>query len=174
MIFSKDKAIRLSLNQRGYLRPIDELDVTQAYVDGLNDPEVNRFLIGPRSARQTLAGVREFVRMNRESPDSLLLGLFVDDELRGTVRLHGAEGQEITLGLAIFDKTVWGQGWGKTMIEAATRHALQSPAVIRVRAGVEVDNIGSQKTFAAAGYHCVETFYSESDDLYVQTWQYPV
>lgn len=172
-VLKKDSGLRLDLNERGYLSPLHESDVTQAYVDGLNDPEVNCFLMGPRSQRQTMASVQAFVRWNRESEDGVLLGLYVDGVLRGTTRLHGASTSEINLGLALFDKSVWGQGWGRLMITEATRYALNEIGVTRVIAGIEVDNIASQKAFLAAGYKCIQTAYSSDHDAQIQTWEYP-
>lgn len=174
MIVPKEANLRLSLSEHAYLRPLLEADVTQAYVDGLNDPEVNRFLMGPRDSLQTMETVRAFVRLNRESNDSILLGLYVDGKLRGTTRLHGAGPDEVNLGLALFDKSVWGQGWGRRMIAEASRFAIGQLGVARVRAGIERDNVSSQKAFLAAGFRCVQSGYSASHDAFIQTWEFPV
>jgi len=165
--------LRLGLNDRGYLRQLLEGDVTQAYVDALNDPEVNRFLVGPRQQRQTLSTVQAFVNLNHEAANSILFGLYVDEILRGTTRLHDATENDIYLGLALFDKTIWGQGWGRLMIAAASRYAIDELGVARVKAGIEGDNVSSQKAFLAAGFECVHTAYSVKHDTCIQTWEFP-
>ena len=143
---------RIELGAGAFLRPIVEDDVTEQYVEGLNDPEVHRFLVGPRRDRQTAASVREFVRMNREDPAAILFGLFVGDMLRGTARLHDIGEEGAFLGLAIFDKSLWGQGWGTRIVEGVTRFALGELGIARVRAIIEDDNVGSQRAFQRAGY----------------------
>lgn len=73
---------RLQLGSGACLKPLPVSGVTNAYVNGLNDPAVNQFLVGPRRHKQTLDTVREFVRENWNAEDSLLFGLFVDGQLR--------------------------------------------------------------------------------------------
>ena len=53
---------RLQLGSGACLKPLPVSGVTNAYVNGLNDPAVNQFLVGPRRHKQTLDTVREFVR----------------------------------------------------------------------------------------------------------------
>ena len=164
-------SVSLVLDDSAYMRVIDELDVTQLYVDGLNDPEVNQFLNAPRSQMQTIASVEAFVRMNRESDSSLLFGLYVHDILRGTLRLHDAVEGNVFLGLALFDKRIWGQGWGRKMINAATHYALETMQVRKVSAGIDVGNISSQKAFSAVGYERNRLLDKSSDHGVVQIWE---
>ena len=172
MKISEYENLKLVLNQHGYLRPLQESDVTQAYVDGLNDPEVHQFLVGPRKQKQNMETVREFVRANREAEDSFLLGLYVNGVLRGTTRLHNVTTDEVTLGLAVFDKSVWGQGWGRLMLGTASQYALDVIGVKKINAGIEVDNIASQKVFRAAGYKCRNTMRSDLYDVDIQAWEF--
>ena len=143
---------RIELGDGAFLRVLVEDDVTQAYVDGLNDPQVNRFLIGPRSRRQTFDTVRAFVAENAEDDGAVLYGLYVDGALRGTVRVHGlVPGLEAAIGIALFDRSIWGRGWARRCIAAVTDAALAAGAAAVV-AGVYADNEGSRRAFAGAGY----------------------
>lgn len=136
----------------GELRILTPDDVTEAYVDGLNDPEVHRYLMAPRLRTQTIDGVRAFVAANRDDAASILYGLFVDDTLRGTVRLSGiGPDAAADIGIALFDRTVWGQGWGRRAIEAASKVA-ESLGVAQLVAGIAAQNEASRRAFAAAGY----------------------
>src|SRR5262245_35578690 len=81
-------SLRLDLGGGDYLRPIAPTDVTQAYVDGLNDPEVHRYMEAPRKQRQTLDSIRSYVAANAADPHAILFGIYCGDTLRGTVRLH--------------------------------------------------------------------------------------
>jgi RimJ/RimL family protein N-acetyltransferase len=146
--------IQLSLEGNAILRPLMEADVTQDYADGLNDPEVNRFLVGPRLQYQSMELVRAFVCTNAADPEAVLFGLFIDGALRGTARLHDirpAEGKA-WLGLALFDRAIWGRGWGHRMIAAISEWALEKFALQEIVAGIEEANEGSRKTFLRAGF----------------------
>lgn len=144
---------RLELENGAFLRPLTVADVTDAYVDGLNDPEVHRFLTGPHRERQTRATVETFVTACLRASDGILFGLFVDGDLRGTVRLHGITEAGAWLGLAIFDKRLWGQKFGRHCIVAVTEYALGQLKLARVEAGIEDGNEASATAFRKAGFH---------------------
>lgn len=143
---------KIELTAGAYLRPLVEDDVSKEYVDGLNDPVVHRFLVGPRSQHQTTESVRMFVRKNRDNQACILFGFFLHGILRGTARLHDVSDEGAFLGLAIFDRTVWGQGWGAQIVAAVTHFALTELRVPRVAAVIEADNIASRKAFVRAGF----------------------
>ena len=164
--------IKLPLGNNNYLRPLLENDITLQYVDGLNDSEVNRFLTGPRQQRQTIDTVKHLVCLNRNATDGVLFGLFVDDTFRGTVRLHDINPEIAFLGLALFDKSIWGMGWGRRVIKAVTDFARNELKIKMVIAGIENENIASQKAFAAVGYKINKDKFKllESDDA--KFWLY--
>lgn len=136
------------------LRSLHEDDVTQAYVDGLNDPVVNRFLVGSRSQLQTVASVRDYVRANRESDLDILFGMFIDDELRGTVRLHDVDlvGRLARIGVLVFDRAYWGQRWATRTIDAIIEFVGRELNISRFWAGMRADNVVSRRTFEALGF----------------------
>jgi len=152
MIFSKTVIPIISLGESAFLRPLAEEDVTPGYVDGLNDPEVHRFLIGPSKQRQTIELVREFVRGNYEDSHAILFGLFVDGSLRGTSRLHDICPESAYMGIALFDRSIWGQGWGTRMIRGIADYTIGSLGAKKVLAGIENENAASQRAFEKAGF----------------------
>jgi len=141
----------------GFLRPIRESDVTDDYVLGLNDPRVNQYL-EVRHHLQTHDSVSSFVRMNKDSPDMILWGFWYGEEsqerLVGTVRLHGINNSEpyCHIGICLFKRTVWGKGLGSHVIRKVTEWAFKNLDLHTVRAGVYIENFGSQKAFLSAGY----------------------
>lgn len=142
-----------------YLRPLVESDVTKTYVDGLNDPVVNRYLVGSRRQRQTPESVRTYVRANDASETDLLLGIFIDEALRGTVRLHNIDRQTAAaqVGILLFDPRYWRQGWATRAIHAALTFASEALSISTFRAGMRADNLASRKTFAGLGFqYCPE------------------
>jgi ribosomal-protein-alanine N-acetyltransferase len=143
----------------GYLRPLKAEDAHAAYVSGLNDLDVNRYLDGVKQTKQTMQSVVDFVVANEASTNSVLWGIWQDNSSNhcGTVRLHGIEYHHKTahIGVCLFDKSVWGQHLGKKAISAVTRWALDELGLRWVEAGAYQDNIASQKAFLSAGYSWV-------------------
>lgn len=164
--------IKLPLGNGDFLRPLQEQDVTPQYVGGLNDSDVNKFLTGPKQQWQTMDTVKSFVCTNRDADDGLLFGLFVGGELRGTTRLHDITQEQAYLGLALFDKSIWGKGWGRRVIVAVTEFARKDLRIKKIVAGIEDENIASQKAFAAAGYQIRTDEHKVTEKSGAQFWTY--
>ncbi len=146
--------LHLELRDGAYLLPLQADDVTMAYVDGLNDPEVHRYMEAPRKRRQTLEDVRGYVAANAADPQAILFGLYVGEILRGTVRLHDVNFSRgiATVGIALFDRRVWGQGLGSAALAAVARYATGKLGLTRLEAGIIVANKGSILAFEKAGF----------------------
>ena len=56
------------------------------------------------------------------------------------------------VGIAIFKKNVWGQGIGFKALEASVEIALDILGIVEILAGVDVENIRSQKIFKRAEF----------------------
>lgn len=140
----------------GYLRPLKTADVHPAYVSGLNDPDVNRYLDGVKRAVQTTQSVIDFVAADEVSSGSVLWGIWQDAATThcGTVRLHGIEYHHKTahIGVCVFDKAAWGQKLGQKAISAVTQWAINDLGLLWVEAGAYAENVASQKAFLSAGY----------------------
>lgn len=140
----------------GYLRPLKTADVHPAYVSGLNDPDVNRYLDGVKRTVQTTQSVIDFVAADEVSSGSVLWGIWQDSATThcGTVRLHGIEYHHKTahIGVCLFDKTAWRQKLGQKAISAVTKWAINELGLRWVEAGAYAENVASQKAFLSAGY----------------------
>lgn len=162
--------------ERLFIRPLKGEDVTEAYVFGLNDPEVNRFM-WVRHQKQTLRTVRDFADSKYHSSDSALLGLFLEgnDELVGTVGLSGISFYHYCLGVGIclFLKKYWGQGLGTEALRGVKDYIFQEMGFHYIEAGVFADNIVSQKLFVNSGFECfwkVENKYRYNDKFVDVLW----
>lgn len=138
-------------NDQAALRVLREDDVTPAYVDGMNDPDIRRFVSVDQGklGRQAIAG---FVRDNWQGSNCLLLGLFVAGVHRGNVRLHNYDGTSVWLGIALFDRSIWGRGFGSRAIATASNFALHDLSCHSVQAGVDRENEVSAGAFRKAGF----------------------
>lgn len=141
----------------GFLRPMHETDVTNDYVLGLNDQQVNRYL-EVRHYPQTYESVLSFVRKNKNSSDMILWGIWYGNQTKenlvGTIRLHrGYAVRSLwNIGICLFAKTVWGKGIGSQTISRITEWALNNQDIHCLQAGVHLENIGSQQAFVRARY----------------------
>ena len=165
------KSLVIELDNDAYLRPITVNDVTQLYVNGLNDCEVNCFLVAAKKNRQSCKSVKSYVRGNWECDNAILFGLFINDILRGTIRLHDIKGVTSCIGIAIFDKTIWGQGWGGKILLTITEFACNKLNLREIKAVIEFSNIISQKMFLAAAY-IRDINYSDKDKcIYIYSYK---
>lgn len=138
------------------LRPLRAADASQEYADGLNDPQVNRYL-EVRRAPQSLASVRAFIAAHEDARDAVLLGLFLKPagRLIGTLRLHDIKDKGAYLGICLFAKDCWGRGYGGEALEGAARLAFGPLGLDRLRAGSYEANAASLALFRKAGYAIV-------------------
>jgi RimJ/RimL family protein N-acetyltransferase len=143
----------------GFIKPLMPQDVHSGYVDGLNDPDVNKYLVGVRSNIQSQEDVTVFVLANQSAEDSILFGIWCNGMTKhcGTIRLHGIESIHKTahIGICLFDKSVWGKKIGTRVIRAVTQWAFESLKLRWIEAGAYSENIASIKTFSRAGYEWV-------------------
>ncbi len=142
----------------GFLRPLNAEDVHPSYVDGLNDPDVNRYL-ETKHTHQTSGTVTNFVINNRKSGDSILWGIWKESDVNhsGTVRLHGVNLDHgiAYIGICIFNKKIWGKGIGTKAIKIVTEWAITNLKLRWIEAGAFEDNLASQHAFLNADYEWV-------------------
>ena len=154
------------------LIPLLPGDVTDAYVDGMRDAEVTRFMYGVRKTPQTRETVSGYVRFNHDDPASLLFGIYTVGMLRGTVRLHAIDPDEGSchLGICIFDKSCWGGGLAGRCLTAATQFAIEEAGIARIIAGIDVENTVSHRLFAGVGFRTDPSWRYELDGRPTDLW----
>lgn len=143
------------------LRSLRDCDVSQTYVEWLNDPEVNHYL-ETRYSTQTMDSCREFVRRCNSDESEHLFGMFLKDNGRhiGNVklglinRLH-CRGQ---ISLFIGEKTLWGKGLAHEVVQAVTKYGFECVGLDRLEAGCYEENLSSLRVFLSVGY-TIEGFF---------------
>ena len=166
--------MQIPLEFGAYLRPVKAADITNGYVDGLNDPSVNRFMGRSRERRQTLETVSDYVEENWRNPDHVLFGIFIDGGIRGTVRLHNIQQTEktATVGVLIFDKNYWRKGWASRSINAVISFAKRELGITTFKAGMMAQNTASRNTFASLGFrHRIDLDDIDSQNVALEHWQ---
>lgn len=129
--------------------------VTQAYVDWLNDPLVNRYLES-RFAVADEQGTRQFVRRMLEDPSVLFLGIrsvalgrHVGNIKLAPIDRHHGLGE---IGILIGDRSAWGRGIASAAIEQLARIARDELGLRKLTAGCYGSNAGSARAFQKAGF----------------------
>ena len=143
------------------LKTLRVRDITQAYIDGLNDPEVNRFLVNVRLTRQDKKTVTAFIRQNLVDPGALLLGIFKKPgTLIGTVRISEISNfhRFCSVGICVFDKASWGKGYATWALTTACGFIFKKLRLRYIEAGVYASNRASLGLFRRAGFKVVARY----------------
>lgn len=161
MIELDGRPIRIE-TARLYLRPLHEQDATDDYVNGLNDPLVNEYLVSVKMTRQTHASVSAYVADNRADPQGALFGIFQrsSSKMIGTIRLHHVEPihRTATIGVCIFLRDYWGEGYGTEAIAAVSEWAFAHLSVRYLEASCYERNSASLRAFLKAGFQVAARF----------------
>lgn len=131
-------------------------DVSQKYVDWLNDPEINQFL-AIRGVTQNIDMVRAYVSSYERTDNKLLLGIF---DIKTKIHIGNITFSSIDwknevgiIGIAIGDKNYRGQGYAYEALSLAVEFAFSELSLHRIDAWVSADNISSQKLFKRVGFN---------------------
>ena len=143
------------------LKELKSSDVTQQYVDWLNDPDVNKYLES-RFTYQDNKKVTEFVKACQYSEVCFLFGIFIEDGTRhiGNIKIGpiNTHHNYAAIGLVIGDKDSWGKGFASKAISMITEFSFKQLKLVKIMAGCYGANIGSKKAFEKSGYR-VEGFF---------------
>ncbi|MBN2057343.1 MAG: GNAT family N-acetyltransferase [Candidatus Saganbacteria bacterium] len=142
-------------NKRIYLKQLAVTDITDAYINWLNDPEVNRFL-SVRGGAQDRQMVEKYVASYDGDDNRLLLGIFdkasrkhIGNITFSSINRRSGVG---AIGIAIGDKSFWGKGYGSEALQAAVDLAFAVLKLRRVEAGINAENAASISLFNKAGF----------------------
>jgi RimJ/RimL family protein N-acetyltransferase len=130
-------------------------DVSDTYIDWLNDPDINRYLES-RFAVHDRVGVVTYVESMLASPTSLFLaihskalGEHVGNIKIGPIDSHHGLGE---IGLMIGARAAWGRGIATHAIAAVADIGFRDLGLRKLTAGCYADNKGSQIAFERAGF----------------------
>ena len=142
-------------SERLFYRILNVDDVSQCYVDWLNDPEVNRYL-ETRHDHQTKKSCRKYVTDMIMSSVDNLFGIYVRETRRhiGNIKLGfvNPHYQRAQIALFIGDKTYWGKGLATETIKAITLWGFNELKLEKIEAGCYENNMGSLRAFLKCGY----------------------
>lgn len=147
--------------QNIFLRRLEEIDVGDAYLEWMRDPQVTQYLES-RDQTHTLESLRAYVHAMNASPRNHLFGIFLSysNAHIGNIKIGSIREphRSADLGLLIGQRAAWGKGYGTEAIVLATRYALEQLRLNKLWAGTYAENIGAYHAFMKAGYREVGRF----------------
>lgn len=133
------------------LKTLTYREVTQKYVDWMNDPDVTKYTES-RFQKHTMESTINYVKSVSESSDTYFYGIYEGKEHIGNIKLQEKHQHNLgDIGIIIGDKSKWGCGYATEAIRLLTEHGFRM-GLHKISAGIYADNIGSIKAFQKAGY----------------------
>ena len=144
-------------NENIYLQTLGIEDITDEYVNGLNDLEVNRFLVDVRRNIQTHQSVETFVLSNLDDSNSILFGIFLKKNpvsFVGTVHISKINFFHYTasIGICLFSKKNWKKGYAFQSVILIKDYLFNTCGLHHLEAGVFAKNHKSISMFKRAGF----------------------
>ena len=141
---------------RIYLRDVRKADITNNYINWMNDEDVVQYL-ECRFTPHTSDSISEFIEGTNSDTESVLFAVCLKegDVHIGNIKLgkinwlHGFAEMSILIGL----KECWGKGYATEAIKLLTDYAFTDLGVKKLTAECYSDNLGSFNAFKKAGYH---------------------
>lgn len=138
------------------LRQLTAEDASASYLSWMWDMEVTRHLEVRFNPPKNISDLQHFIDSCAESPDTLLLGMFLPDDSGhiGNIKLgpidrHHSSGD---IGLLIGERSEWGKGHGTVAISLLAKYAFDHLGLAKLTAGCYAENLGSLNAFLKAGF----------------------
>lgn len=146
-VFSETKRLRL--------RTVSKRDITDRYIEALNDPAVVG-LTEARHKKWDRKSVEEYLKSSDRLGESLFIGVFLKEEDRhiGNIRLFGLHPvhRRAELGIMMFDKQVWSKGYATEALNAVVDYAFKELKLHRIHADYYATNVASARLFEKCGF----------------------
>lgn len=146
---------QILFSKRLLLRPLDISDITDAYLQWLNDPEVTRYL-EIRHTPQTYDRVCQYLKQREQMPDCPHFGVFDENGTRhvGTVTLNALNGHYKTADISFVmgHPDARGKGYATEAVHAVCEYAFTVLQLHKLTGGHYLSHTGSQKVFQKNGF----------------------
>lgn len=137
------------------LQPLRVEDITQNYVDWMNDGEIIQFT-EQRFAQTTQEDTKNFISDMATNPHSFYLGIFVSRQHIGSIKLGRINLHHKTADISyvIGNKKYWGKGVASSAIKVMTEIGFTQLGLEKITAGVYATNTGSIRVLEKNGFIC--------------------
>ena len=147
------KNIKIKVDEKILLKVLRLNDVSESYVEWLNDYEVTKFT-EQKYFRHTLESTKTFVSQKDDSESDLLFGIFFDGTHIGNIKLGPIKFEYMSAEVSYFigEKEFWGKGIASKCLETVVHYAVTELGLKKVNAGYYENNIGSAKVLQKCGF----------------------
>jgi len=146
------KAVELE-SERLFLKPLSQKHLSLAYVNWLNDIEVNTYL--ESGGNYTLQLLADFLK-EQEQKDILFWAIHLKDSNKhiGNIKIDpiNFELNSGEYGILMGDKTNWGKGYAKEASLAIINYCFNEVKLSRVTLGVIEENINAVILYKKIGF----------------------
>ena len=147
------KKIKIQVNEQIFLRVLRLNDVSDSYVEWLNDYEVTKFT-EQKYFIHTVESIKTFVRQKDNSEGDLLFGIFFDGTHIGNIKLGPIRFEHMSAKVSYFigEKKFWGKGIASKCVETVVHFAVNELGLKKINAVYYENNIGSAKVLEKCGF----------------------
>ncbi|MDI3517669.1 MAG: spore coat polysaccharide biosynthesis protein SpsF [Thermotogota bacterium] len=136
------------------LKKLTEEELSQKYVDWLNDMEVTKYLVSGKFPSD-IEDVRRFIE-TANTPNRVTFAIYRKDtnEHVGNVKLDHIDwtSRKADFGIMIGDKSSWGAGIGTEVTSLILEYAFDVLNLHRIYLGVLKENLAAVKTYQKLGF----------------------
>lgn len=136
--------------ERLVLRNLEPHDITQDYVDWLNDPEVNKYL-SHRGSFQTTNSCADYILSFQGKSDCAVIGIFdrLNQDHIGNMTYSRIDWDRkyAVVGIGVGRKAYWGKGFASEAFQSFIQFSFQQLHLHRLQAHIAAKNIDSLKFF---------------------------
>jgi len=150
--------------ERLILRNLNLDDISEDYVNWLNNKEINKYL-SCSGKQQTIESCRAYLESYQGNNDKALIGIFLKNNGLHignlTLSTINWNAKMAAIGISIGRKGCTGKGFGKEALRAVVEYCFKDLELCRVYAGISVRNIRSLNLYIKCGF-LVESILPES------------
>ena len=135
------------------LRKLDSLSISNEYLSAMKNRNSIKFT-GARFLDWDIERIREYVKINSHSENSILFGIFDSREHLGNLRIHSIDKKNSTceLGIIIFNQALRGKGLASQALKLAIDYIFDELEITRVMADYFEENLASERLFRRNGF----------------------
>lgn len=143
------------MGKRIYLREVTVQDVSNRYLEWMNNPKIKQY-IESKDNNTTIEALVQYVEEKNADKNSIFLAIVLNGNKShiGNIKLgpidwyHGLA----DIGIIIGETECWGQGYATEAIQLVTNYAFDELRLHKLTAGCYEDNISSARAFEKADF----------------------
>lgn len=141
--------------ERFHLRPLNENDATEKYLNWLISESRKEFILSA-SDYQSIESIKEYILNIENSVDAILFGIF-ENETKvhiGNIKYGpiSKDNGSAVMGILIGDESWRGKGVAPEVIRASSKYLHSEMQIKKIILGVKAKNIAAVKSYSKIGF----------------------